>query len=161
MIHGRAQHCDVGTPTRHTIIARCIEMPDQPSIILFDGVCNLCNGIVQFVIRRDPSPGVFQFAALQSPAGQRMLRDHGLPTADLDTFVLIDGGRASVQSTAALRTLKRLGLPWSLMHVFIIVPRPLRDLIYRFIARNRYRWFGCLESCMTPSSDVLSRFVQD
>ena len=141
-------------------------MSDHP-ILLFDGVCNLCNGITQFVIRHDPRPGKFRFAALQSEAGQRLLREHGLPTDDLDSFVMIDGGgsaagkpsRPYLRSTAALRALRTLGFPWSLMYVFIIVPRPIRDAAYRWIARHRYRWFGKRDRCMMPTPEIQSRFL--
>jgi len=128
-------------------------------VVLFDGVCNLCHGITRFLIRRDPAPGRFRFAALQSEAGQRLLREHGLSTADLETFVVIDLGRAFVRSTAALLVLRRLGFPWSWLYGFILVPRPLRDLAYRWIARHRYRWFGRREACVTPTPALRSRFI--
>ena len=127
--------------------------------MLFDGVCNLCNAVTRFVIQHDPSPGRFRFAALQSATGQRLLREHGLPTDDFDGFVLVEDGRASLRSTAALRVLKRLGLPWSLLWLLILVPRPLRDPVYGWIARNRYRWFGKREACMVPTPDVRARFL--
>jgi predicted DCC family thiol-disulfide oxidoreductase YuxK len=132
---------------------------DDKPIILFDGVCNLCNRLTQFIIRRDSAPGRFRFAALQAESGQRLLREHGLSTDDLETFVMIDRARALVRSTAALHVLKRLGFPWSMLYVFIIVPRPLRDWAYRFIASRRYRWFGRRDVCMTPTPDVQSRFL--
>lgn len=134
--------------------------PDGRPILLFDGVCNLCNGLVQFVIRRDPAPARFRFAALQSEAGQRLLREHGMSTSDLDTFMMIADGVAHVRSTAALNVLKRLGLPWSLASIFIAVPRPMRDAVYRWIARNRYRWFGRREACMVPTPELRSRFLE-
>lgn len=135
-------------------------LEDHP-ILLFDGLCNLCNGVTKFVIRHDPSPGRFRFAALQSEAGQRLLRQHGRPSDDLDSFIIIEGvpPRAYVRSTAALRTLKKLGLPWSLLYALIIVPTPIRDAVYRWIARHRYRWFGKRDVCMTPTPDVQSRFL--
>ena len=131
---------------------------DKP-VLLFDGVCNLCNAITQFVIRHDPAPGRFRFASLQSQSGQRPLREHGLPTDDINTFVMIERGQAHVRSTAGLHTLRLLGLPWSLLYAFIIVPRPLRDRVYRFIARNRYRWFGRRERCMLPTPEIAARFL--
>jgi predicted DCC family thiol-disulfide oxidoreductase YuxK len=133
--------------------------PNHP-ILLFDGVCNLCNAITQFVIRRDPTPARFRFAALQSEAGQRLLREHGLPPDDFDTFVLVDQGTAFVRSSAALRVLKHLGFPWAMLYPLMIVPRPLRDAVYRFIARNRYRWFGKREACMMPTDEIRSRFLE-
>jgi predicted DCC family thiol-disulfide oxidoreductase YuxK len=134
------------------------ERPHQP-VVLFDGVCNMCNAITRFVIERDPAPGRFRFAALQSESGQRLLREHGLPTDDLDSFVLVEGERAWVRSTAGLRVLKMLGLPWSLLWPLILVPPPIRDPLYSWIARNRYRWFGKRDACMVPTADVRSRFV--
>jgi len=132
---------------------------DAP-VLLFDGVCNLCNGIVRFVIRRDPPPGRFRFAAIQSDAGRRLLVAHGLPPDRLDTFVMIERGRVFVRSTAALRTLRRIGLPWSLLYPLIVVPRPLRDAAYDLIARRRYGWFGRRDTCMVPTPEVESRFLK-
>jgi predicted DCC family thiol-disulfide oxidoreductase YuxK len=136
------------------------EAPEPPPVLLFDGVCNLCNGIVRFVILRDPAPGRFRFAALQSDAGQRLLRQHGLPVDDLDTFVLIEGDRAYLRSTAALRTLRRIGLPWSLLYALIVVPRFLRDPVYDWIARHRYGWFGRRGACFVPAPEIESRFLR-
>lgn len=132
---------------------------DRP-VVLFDGVCNMCNGLAAFVIARDPAPGRFRFAPLQSASGQWVLRRHGLRTDDFDTFVLVEGERAFVRSTAALRLLRRLGLPWSLLSaVLTLVPRPLRDAAYGWVARNRYAWFGKRDACMVPAPDVRSRFL--
>lgn len=128
-------------------------------ILLFDGVCNLCNGGTQFVIRRDPAPGKFRFAALQSESGQALLRKHGLPPHALDSFVMIEGDRASVRSTAVLRVLHRLGFPWSIFYPLILVPRILRDAVYDGIAARRYRWFGKQETCMVPTPEIRSRFL--
>ena len=127
-------------------------------IVLFDGVCNLCSSAVMFIIRSDPKQR-FRFAALQSPAGQALLARHGLPTAALNTFVLIEGERAFTKSTAALRAARLLGYLWPLAFVFILVPRPLRDFCYDLIGRNRYRMFGKRDSCMMPSADLDARFV--
>ncbi len=131
----------------------------EPPVLLFDGVCNLCNGVVTFVIRRDPPPARFRFAALQSEFGQRVLREHGLSANPLDTFVMLEDGAVHLRSTAALKTLKRLGFPWSLAYAAIVVPAPLRDALYRFVARNRYRWFGKREACMLPTPELRSRFL--
>jgi predicted DCC family thiol-disulfide oxidoreductase YuxK len=131
----------------------------EPPVLLFDGVCNLCNGAVTFVIRRDPPPAKFRFAPLQSEFGQRVLREHGLSEKPLDTFVMLEDGAVHVRSTAALKTLKRLGLPWSLAYAAIVVPAPLRDAFYRFVARNRYRWFGKRDACMLPTPELRSRFL--
>lgn len=132
--------------------------PDHP-IVLFDGVCVLCNAASRFVLRHDPPPGRFKLATLQSEAGKRLMREYNLPAESQESLVLIEGGCAYTQSTAALRLARGLGLPWSLAYGFIIVPRLLRDAIYRWIARNRYRWFGQCDVCMMPSEDDRSRFL--
>lgn len=133
-------------------------MSDHP-IVLFDGVCNVCNRLTRFVIEHDPPPARFRLAPLQSETGRRLLREHGLPEDDLDTFVLVEGDRAWVRSTAALRLLARLGPPWSLLAVLRVVPRPLRDAVYSWIARHRYEWWGKRDQCMVPTPDVRSRFL--
>ncbi|SFQ71665.1 thiol-disulfide oxidoreductase DCC family protein [Hymenobacter arizonensis] len=138
-------------------------MPDSgPDTILFDGVCNLCNGFVQFVIRHDPQ-GRFRFAALQSPAAQELLARHGLASALLPTepesVLLLSGGRLYSHSTAVLRIAHALGRGWRLAGVGWVLPRPWRDALYRFVARNRYRWFGREESCMLPTPALKARFL--
>jgi predicted DCC family thiol-disulfide oxidoreductase YuxK len=130
---------------------------DQP-ILLFDGVCNLCSGAVQFVIRHDRE-GCFRFAALQSETGRRLLVEHGLPPDALDTFVLVVGPRAFVRSDAALETARRLSGAWRWLALLAWVPRPIRDLAYGVVVRNRYRWFGRRESCMVPTPDLARRFL--
>jgi predicted DCC family thiol-disulfide oxidoreductase YuxK len=129
------------------------------AVILFDGVCNLCNGIVRFVIARDPR-GVFQFGALQSPAAERVLASLDPPLAPVDSLVLIEGGKASVRSTGALRILRRLRFPWPMFYGLIVVPRPIRDWVYDLIARRRYGWFGRQDVCMVPRPDLANRFVK-
>jgi predicted DCC family thiol-disulfide oxidoreductase YuxK len=131
---------------------------DHP-VLLFDGVCNLCNGLVQWVIERDRE-GRFRFAALQSDTGQRLLEAHDLPTEDFDTFVLVDGEEYYTKSTAALRVLRGLGLPYSLLYPAVAVPRFVRDRVYDFVADRRYGWFGKRESCMMPDESLESRFLE-
>ena len=126
---------------------------------MFDGVCNLCNGFVQFVIERDPS-GRFQFAALQSDAARRVLAAHDAPNPLADSVVLIEEGRVYTGSTAALRIARGLRLPWPLAGVLLAIPRPLRDGIYAGVARRRYRWFGRREQCMVPTAATRSRFIE-
>jgi predicted DCC family thiol-disulfide oxidoreductase YuxK len=131
-----------------------------PSVILFDGVCNLCNGFVQFVIARDAA-GRFQFAALQSAAGQR-LRASVPPASPLaDSIVLIEDGRVWTRSAAALRVARGLRCPWPLAYILVILPRPLRDWAYDVVARNRYRWFGRRDACMVPTPALRSRFLDE
>lgn len=127
------------------------------SVILFDGVCNLCNGFVRFVIARDPHSR-FQFGPLQSDAAQRLLA--GAPPVSGESVVLIENGRVFRRSTAALRILRRLTLPWPFAYIAILVPRPLRDAVYDVVARNRYEWFGRRDTCMVPTPEVHQRFLR-
>ena len=126
-------------------------------IILFDGVCNFCNGMVNFIIARDPK-AYFKFAPLQSETGQRMRLRFGVDE-NVDSIILIEDESAYVFSTAALRIVKGLGGLWRLLYVFIIVPTPIRDLFYRLFARNRYWLFGKKSVCMVPTPDVRARFL--
>jgi len=135
------------------------EVPTDRPVLLFDGVCNLCNGLVQWVIERDRK-GEFRFAALQSAAGRALLERHGLPTDDYDTFVMVDGEEYHTKSTAALEVLRRLGLPYSLSYPAILVPRLLRDRVYDVVADRRYGWFGRRESCMRPTPELEARFLE-
>jgi len=127
------------------------------SVILFDGVCNLCSGAVQFVIERDAAAR-FRFAALQSPVAARLIESTRIGDR-LDSIVLVEDGRVWTQSTAALRIARRLRLPWPAAYAMIVVPRPLRDWIYNLVARNRYRWFGQREACMVPTPALRARFL--
>jgi predicted DCC family thiol-disulfide oxidoreductase YuxK len=127
-------------------------------ILLFDGVCNLCNASVQWVLTHDRK-GIFHFAALQSDTGKAILQKWGRPTEDFDSVVLIDGDRLLLHSDVPLEIVRRIGGGWRLLYVFKIIPRPIRDVIYRWVARNRYRWFGKKESCMLPQPEWKSRFV--
>ncbi|WP_409298775.1 thiol-disulfide oxidoreductase DCC family protein [Peribacillus sp. SCS-26] len=126
-------------------------------VILFDGVCNLCNGAVQFIIKRDRE-AVFAFASLQSEAGLKLLQEYGVP-ADSDSFVLIAGPDFYLHSDAALRVASRLKMPWKTAGIFYILPRILRDRVYKLIARNRYRWFGKQNECMIPRPEWKERFL--
>jgi predicted DCC family thiol-disulfide oxidoreductase YuxK len=131
---------------------------NETKIVLFDGVCNLCNGIVKFVIARDKKE-VFKFAALQSEGGQALLEKHHLPTSDLDTFVFFVGANYYTKSTAALYVLKNLGGMWRLMFVFIWLPCSFRDWLYVRIAKSRYRFFGKTAHCMVPTPEIRARFL--
>jgi predicted DCC family thiol-disulfide oxidoreductase YuxK len=127
-------------------------------IVLFDGVCNLCNGSVQFILKRD-SQVRFRFASLQSEAGRSLLVEHGLDPDALSSVVVIEGGRVWQESSAALRIARHLPGAWKLLRVFTVIPRPLRDAVYRLIARNRYRWFGKSETCWLPTPELKGRFL--
>lgn len=135
-----------------------LEAKVKSPVLLFDGVCNLCNGAVQWILLRDRK-GVFQFSALQSDTGQRLLKGFGLSAEDFDTVVLVDGERIYTRSDAALEVLRRLGGGWALLYGFKIVPRVLRDAVYNWVAGNRYRWFGRQEQCMLPRPEWKGRFV--
>ena len=137
-------------------------MKDQraDSTVLFDGICNFCNASVNFFINRD-SVSKFRFAALQSPSGQRLLRELGLKTEDFDTIVLVEEGvRYYTKSTAILRIFKGLNWPWPALYSLIALPRPIRDFFYRFFAKNRYRWFGRTDVCRVPTADLRMRFLE-
>jgi len=136
-------------------------MPDTPvsgPVVLFDGVCNLCNGFVQFLIRVDEK-GVLRFAPLQSDPGQELLEAHGRETGDFDSVVLVDGGGCYEKSDAALRIADHLDFPYSLAALFRPVPRGVRDGIYDLVAEYRYDIFGKRDQCMRPTEDVQSRFL--
>lgn len=128
--------------------------------MLFDGVCNLCNGSVAWLIARDPR-GKLRFAALQSAAAARRLADAGLTNATLDTMVLFDDKGVHTRSSAVIRIAMHLGFPWSMAAVGLVLPRALRDWLYERFANNRYRWFGRTEQCMMPTAGVRARFVED
>ena len=127
------------------------------SIVLFDGVCNFCNGAVNFIIRNDRA-GRFKFAPLQSEIGERLRRDHDIPP-DTDSLVLVEDGRAYTHSAGALRIAKGLGGIWQLAYVFIILPKPIRDWFYNTFAKNRYNWFGKRDVCMVPTPEMRERFL--
>lgn len=135
-----------------------MNIPTDKPILLFDGVCNLCNGFVQFVIKRDPQ-GRFRFAALQSEVGQTLLKKANMPTKELSTVVLYENDKFYTHSSVPLRVAKKFGSAWPLLYGLVIVPKFIRDGIYNWIARNRYRWFGKRESCMIPTPELKSRFL--
>lgn len=136
------------------------EQAEDP-IILFDGVCNLCQGSVRFIIRNDPG-AVFRFASLQSEAARRVMRDRSefAVRGIVDSVVLLEGGSVYTHSTAVLHICRRLSGFWPLLYGFIVVPRPLRDVVYKWVARNRYHWFGKKEACLMPTPDIQARFLE-
>ena len=138
-----------------------METETEPfSIVMFDGQCNLCNGSVKFIIRHDPRRR-FRFVSLQSDSGRKIVEGHGRNPEDVDTILLLENGRLYERSTVALRVARALTVPWPLLYALIVVPPPLRDLVYRWIARNRYRWFGKTDACMMPTPDMRARFLSD
>ncbi len=133
-------------------------MKTNSPVLLFDGVCNLCNGFVQFIIKRDKN-AKFKFASLQSEIGQEYLKQHHLETEVFESFVYLKNDKFYQKSTAALTLFKDLGGAWVLMYVLMIFPRFIRDFFYNLIARNRYKMFGKRESCMLPSPELKNRFL--
>jgi predicted DCC family thiol-disulfide oxidoreductase YuxK len=133
---------------------------DAAAIVLFDGVCNLCDQSVQFIIQRDPKQH-FKFAPLQSDLAKDLLQRHDLNPKDLERVVLIENGKAYTHSTASLRVVRHLSGAWPLLYVFILVPRFIRNAVYRWVARNRYRWFGKKDACMMPTPENRARFLVD
>lgn len=131
---------------------------DAGPILLFDGVCTLCSGVIRFVVPRDPSADL-RFASLQSDVGQALLDRFDLPTTEFDSFVLVEGDDCYTKSTAALRTAASLRSPWSALAALRVVPRPLRDAVYDLVAASRYRVFGRKEQCLVPTPAVRERFV--
>ncbi|OYR51618.1 thiol-disulfide oxidoreductase DCC [Halorubrum sp. Ea1] len=135
------------------------ETAEADAIVLFDGVCNLCSGFVQFILPRDDE-GKYRFASLQSDVGQALLAEHDLPRDELDSVVLIQDGESYVKSAAILRIATGLGGFYRLLSPFRYLPRSVRDRLYDFVADHRYRWFGKKDRCMMPSEDVQSRFLE-
>ena len=133
-------------------------MADTHPVLLFDGVCNLCHGVVRFVLDHDREAR-FRFAPLQSEVGRALLARFGLDADALDAVVLIDETGAHLRSDAALRVARRLGPPWSWLGPLAMIPRPLRDAVYDFIARHRYRWFGKKDACPLPRPEWRERFL--
>ena len=131
---------------------------DQQQIILFDGVCNLCNSAVQFVIRHDPKK-LFVFAALQSDTGKGLLSKHSLPQSELKSFILIENDQVFTQSTAALRVAKKLNGILPALYIFMVIPSFIRNGVYNIIAQNRYKWFGKKDECMLPTPELKARFL--
>jgi predicted DCC family thiol-disulfide oxidoreductase YuxK len=132
-------------------------MNSSPTI-LFDGVCNLCNSSVQFVIKKDIDK-IFQFASLQSDAGEKLLKQYNLSTSNFDSFILIQENKVYQKSGAALKVVKQLSGSIKLLYAFIVIPTFIRDAVYNFIAKNRYKWFGKKDECMVPTPELKARFL--
>lgn len=133
-------------------------MESAAPILLFDGVCNLCNGAVQWVLKHERQPKL-RFAALQSELGKDVLLQNGLCVDKLDSMILLEGDQLLLRSEAALRMAEIVGGPWRFARVLRFVPRVLRDWVYDFVAVNRYRWFGKEDSCMLPRPEWRDRFI--
>ena len=131
--------------------------PTSP-VLLYDGVCNLCDRSVQFVLDHE-AESTFRFAALQSDVGRRLADAHGIDADALASLVVVDGGRVYTRSDAALRIAQDLRAPWRALQATRYVPRVVRDAVYDLVASNRYRWFGTRDACRIPTSDVAARFL--
>jgi predicted DCC family thiol-disulfide oxidoreductase YuxK len=134
-------------------------MPEAEKVVLFDGVCNVCNSSVNFIIDRDRQAR-FRFASLQSEAGRRLCKEYGIPL-ELDSIALVDDGKAYIESAAVLRIAKELDGLWPALFSLVVLPKALRDRAYRYFASHRYRWFGRTEVCRVPTGDVLQRFLEE
>lgn len=136
-----------------------IDLPTHKKLILFDGVCNLCNTSIQYVIKHDKKDK-FRFAALQSDIGVQIIQKFNIDTKKTDSILLysIESGLKS-KSSAALHVAKHLGFPNNLMTVFFIVPNFIRNKVYDYIAKNRYKWYGKKESCMIPTKELRAKFL--
>ena len=128
------------------------------AIVLFDGVCNFCNGSVNFMIGHDTA-GYFKFAPLQSETGRALLGKFGIDTTETDSIILVEDDKAYTHSTAALRIARKLDGLWGWFYIFRFVPRPIRDLFYRLFAKYRYRLFGKKDVCMMPTPELQERFL--
>lgn len=128
------------------------------AVVLFDGVCNFCNGAVNFVIERDKA-GYFKFAPLQSEIGEELTAKQGIDTAETDSIVLVEDDKVYTYSDAALRIARKLDGIWSWAYAFIVVPRPIRDFFYKLFAKYRYRLFGRQDACMMPTPEIRARFL--
>ncbi len=135
------------------------EISEGKQVILFDGLCNLCNGAVTKIIRLDKK-NVFLFCSLQSEAGKKILSHIKVDASKIDSIILYEPGIAyHIKSSAALEIMNTLGGIWKLSKIFLILPTPIRNLLYDFIAKNRYRWFGKKEQCMIPTPELKSKFL--
>jgi predicted DCC family thiol-disulfide oxidoreductase YuxK len=134
-------------------------LPKHKKLILFDGVCNLCNASVQYVIKRDKKD-VFMFAPLQSRIGAKIINIYNIDTHKTDSILLYENNKGiSYKSTAALKIASKLGFPTNILTVFLIVPAFIRNWFYNFIARNRYKWYGKKEECMIPNPEISAKFL--
>lgn len=132
---------------------------ETSKIILFDGVCNLCNSSVQKVIKND-SKNIFKFASLQSDFGQRFLNENQLNSEEFDSIILIDGDKFYTSSDAALRIGKELKGIYKISSLLLLIPKFIRDGVYRIISKNRYRWFGKQNSCWIPTKELQDKFIE-
>ena len=138
---------------------KMLNLPENKKIILFDGVCNLCNSSVQFVIQHDEKD-IFRFVALQSDLGKEIIKHIGIDATKIDSIILYEPGIAYYyKSNATIKIAETLGEFLSMIWIFKILPLSIRDLVYDYIAKNRYKWYGKKESCMLPTPEIQSKFL--
>ena len=136
-----------------------IDITKHKKLILFDGVCNLCDASVQFIIKHDKKD-IFRFAALQSEIGQKVIEHFKIDTHKTDSILLYsEENGISYKSTAALKVASKLGFPINLLAIFLIMPAFIRNWVYDYIAKNRYQWYGKKEACMIPNPELKSKFL--
>ncbi len=135
-----------------------MEIPKDKYIILFDGVCNLCNNAITFVIKRDPK-NKFSYATLQGEAGAQLTKQYGIDTGKVDSIILIKNNKSYIKSSAALHIAKQLKGGYPLFALFLIVPSAIRNWVYDWVAHNRYRWFGKRDACMIPTPELQAKFL--
>lgn len=133
-------------------------IPKDKHIILFDGVCNLCNNAITFVIQRDRKD-VFVYAPLQSKAGELLAKQHNIDTNKVDSIILIKNQKTFTKSTAALRIAQNLSGLWPALVAFLIIPPFIRNWVYDYVAKNRYKWFGKKDACMIPTPELKAKFL--
>jgi predicted DCC family thiol-disulfide oxidoreductase YuxK len=138
----------------------CVRLHQLDNVVIFDGVCNLCAHSVKFILHHEADQ-TLRFTPLQSPAGARLMSEFGIEPEQMKTFVLIADGKAYVKSDAAIRVSRFFRDPWKLLGAIKVIPRPIRDRAYDLIARNRYRWFGRLDTCMVPTPALRARFIME
>lgn len=131
---------------------------DDKPILIFDGNCVLCSGVVQFILRNDKQRQ-FRFLSAQSALGAALYRHYGLVSHDYESNILLENGKVRVKSDGSLRIFELLGLPWSLVWIARLLPRPLRDWLYDIVARNRLKWFGVRDTCYLPQAAEADRFL--
>ncbi len=137
-----------------------IDLPKNKKIILFDGVCNLCNSSVQYVIKRDKND-IFRFTALQSELGQKIIKHIGIANQNIDSIILYEPGKAYYyKSSAAIEIARDIGGLFTFATIFRIIPTTIRNILYDYIAKNRYKWYGKQESCMIPTPELKSKFIE-
>lgn len=138
-----------------------INIPKHKKLILFDGVCNLCNSSVLYVIKRDKK-NTFLFAPLQSNVGKKIIEKFDINTKDVDSIIIYNPEKDSIhhKSTAALKIASQLDFPTNILAIFLIIPSFIRNWVYDFIARNRYKWYGKKDACMIPTPELRSKFLE-